>query len=103
MRERGMVLTDGRLTIRADSTGVGSTLTTVEGWVEPDVRTDLVERLGHGSMVARSEWDAREVLVGGHIDGLSPAEVPAWLPRSSTAPAPRSKALKARAKFARIR
>ena len=89
MRERSMVLTDGRLTIRADSAvGVGSTLTTVDGWVEPDVRTDLVERLGHGSMVARSEWDAREVLVGGHIDGLSPAEVPVWLRVLSAIAAP---------------
>lgn len=89
MRDRSMILTDGRVTIEASTRPSDpSTLTTVEGWVEPDVRTGLVERLGHGSMVARSEWDAREVLVGGHIDGLSPAEVPAWLRVLSAIAAP---------------
>lgn len=77
MRDRRAVLSDGRLTIEAGSDGA-SILTTVEGWFEPGVRVDEVERIGHGSLVSRAEWDARAVLIGGHVSELTAGEVREW-------------------------
>ena len=71
---RSLVLSDGRFEIRAHTSPVGpeSTLTALDGWYEPEIRVEFSERIGGGVLPARSEWDKRSLLLGGHVSGLSP-------------------------------
>ena len=80
MRDRSMILTDGRVTIEASTRASDpSTLIDVEGWVEPEARLALIERVNGGAVSEPQSWEARQLLVRGHVSGLSRAEVSQWL------------------------
>lgn len=92
---RSMVLSDGVNELRADGEAAdsSSTLTRLDGWYEPGVRVEFVERVGDGSILGRAEWDGRELLIGGHVSGLSRVGVREWLRVLSVLAAPRTPAV----------